>query len=79
LSLSLSLSFSVISRTFRRDSLKEEGIEVIESWRIPGIFGQMGQHFEQKDLEAALKKLDPTGKDKKDNLRRASSKSFHHP
>jgi len=46
-------------KAFRRSSLTDGGVEKIESYRIAGILGQIGQPFVSADLEKAIKTLDP--------------------
>ena len=49
----------MVARNFRRSSLVVEGVEKIEASRIGGILGQLGQPYDEKKLNAAIKRLDP--------------------
>ena len=58
----VNLILTVTENIFRRNSLTEGGVEKIESSRIAGILGQLGQPFVQADLDKYLKSVDPKSK-----------------
>jgi len=52
----------VTENIFRRQSLTDHGVEKIESFRIEGILGQIGQTFDKAELEKFIKSLDTSSK-----------------